>query len=54
MCLHVGNWKKLYHQAFSWKLMMYIFLTVTLILLVSICTFLIVTANQDGNVIVVC
>jgi len=53
MCLHVGNWKKLYHKAFSWKLMMYVFLTVSLILLVAIVVFLVVTANQDDNVIVV-
>jgi len=53
MCLHVGNWKKLYHKAFSWKVMMYVFLTVTLIMLGGIITFLVVTANQDDNVIVV-
>ena len=34
--------------------MMYVFLTVTFVLLVSIIAFLVVTANQDGNVIVVC
>jgi len=33
--------------------MMYVFLTVTLIMLGGIVTFLLVTANQDDNVIVV-
>jgi len=54
MCLHVGNWKKLYRKAFLWKVMMYLFLAVTFILLLVIVAFLVITANQDELAIAVC
>jgi len=54
MCLHVGNWKKLYRSAFSWKVMMYIFLAVTFVLLIVVIVFLVVTSNQIELATAVC
>ena len=53
MCLHVGNWKKLYHKAFRWKVMMYVFLAVTFLFICVLFVFLVVTLNQKGMVIAV-
>jgi len=53
MCLHVGNWKKLYRKAFSWKVMMYLYLAVTFVLLLVIVVFLVVTSNQNELAIAV-
>ena len=53
MCLHVGNWKKLYHKAFQWKVMMYLFLAVTFVMILVIVAFLVVTSHQNDYIIAV-
>jgi len=44
----------LYRSAFSWKVLMYIFLTVTFILLIVVIVFLVVTSNQSVVATAVC